>query len=38
MSLNVLLHHRFPTVRMDMAFEVPTPGMTVLFGPSGAGK
>jgi molybdate transport system ATP-binding protein len=23
---------------MDMAFEVPTPGVTVLFGPSGAGK
>jgi molybdate transport system ATP-binding protein len=38
MSLSVLLRHRFPTVRMDMAFEVPTPGMTVLFGPSGAGK
>jgi molybdate transport system ATP-binding protein len=38
MSLSVLLRHRFPTVQMDMAFEVPTPGMTVLFGPSGAGK
>jgi molybdate transport system ATP-binding protein len=38
MSLNVLLRHRFPTVRMELAFEVPTPGMTVLFGPSGAGK
>ncbi len=23
---------------MDVAFDVPTPGMTVLFGPSGAGK
>jgi molybdate transport system ATP-binding protein len=23
---------------MDMAFEVPSPGVTVLFGPSGAGK
>ena len=23
---------------MDMAFEAPTPGVTVLFGPSGAGK
>jgi molybdate transport system ATP-binding protein len=23
---------------MDMAFEVPSPGITVLFGPSGAGK
>src|SRR6476620_5360574 len=38
MSLNVLLRHRFPTVRMELAFEVPTPGMTVLFGPAGAGK
>ncbi|HME27059.1 MAG TPA: molybdenum ABC transporter ATP-binding protein [Acetobacteraceae bacterium] len=38
MSLSVLLRHRFPSVRMDMAFEVPTPGVTVLFGPSGAGK
>src|SRR6201985_53951 len=38
MSLSVLLRHRFPTVRMDMAFEVPTPGVTVLFGPSGSGK
>jgi molybdate transport system ATP-binding protein len=38
MSLSVLLRHRFSSVRMDMAFEVPTPGVTVLFGPSGAGK
>jgi molybdate transport system ATP-binding protein len=38
MSLNVLLRHRFPTVQMDVAFEVPTPGVSVLFGPSGAGK
>jgi molybdate transport system ATP-binding protein len=38
MSLSVLLRHRFPTVRIDLAFEVPTPGVTVLFGPSGAGK
>ena len=38
MSLSVLLRHRFPSVQMDMAFEVPTPGVTVLFGPSGAGK
>ncbi len=38
MSLSVLLRHRFTSVRMDMAFEVPTPGVTVLFGPSGAGK
>jgi len=38
MSLAVRLHHQFPTVRMDMAFEVPAPGVTVLFGPSGSGK
>jgi molybdate transport system ATP-binding protein len=38
MSLSVLLRHRFPSVRMDIAFEVPTPGVTVLFGPSGSGK
>ena len=38
MSLSVRLRHRFPSVRMDMAFEVPSPGVTVLFGPSGAGK
>ena len=33
MSLSILLRHQFPSVRMDMAFEVPTPGVTVLFGP-----
>jgi molybdate transport system ATP-binding protein len=38
MSLSVWLRHDFPSVRMDMAFEVPSPGVTVLFGPSGAGK
>jgi molybdate transport system ATP-binding protein len=38
MSLSVRLRHDFPAVRMDMAFEVPSPGVTVLFGPSGAGK
>ncbi len=38
MSLSVSLRHRFPSVRLDMAFETPTPGTTVLFGPSGAGK
>jgi len=38
MSLAISLHHRFPSVQMDIAFEVPTPGVTVLFGPSGAGK
>ncbi len=38
MSLAIRLRHRFPAVQMDMAFEVPTPGVTVLFGPSGSGK
>jgi molybdate transport system ATP-binding protein len=38
MSLSVLLRHRFPSVQIDIAFEVPTPGVTVLFGPSGSGK
>jgi molybdate transport system ATP-binding protein len=38
MSLSVLLRHRYASVQMDMAFDVPTPGVTVLFGPSGAGK
>jgi molybdate transport system ATP-binding protein len=38
MSLSVLLRHGFPSVRMDVEFEVPTPGVAVLFGPSGAGK
>jgi molybdate transport system ATP-binding protein len=38
MSLSVRLRHKFPSVQMDMAFEVPSPGVTVVFGPSGAGK
>ena len=38
MSLSVRLRHRFPSVLMDITFEVPTPGVTVLFGPSGSGK
>jgi len=38
MSLRVRLRHRFPSVRMDVAFDTPIPGTTVLFGPSGAGK
>src|SRR6195952_3932829 len=38
MTLAFRLLHRFPTVQMDMAFEVPSPGITVLFGPSGSGK
>ena len=38
MSLAIRLRHDFPATRMDIAFETPTPGVTVLFGPSGAGK
>jgi molybdate transport system ATP-binding protein len=38
MSLVVRLRHCFPSVQMDVAFEVPTPGVIVLFGPSGSGK
>ncbi len=38
MSLAVRLRHRFRETVMDIAFEVPSPGVTVLFGPSGAGK
>jgi molybdate transport system ATP-binding protein len=38
MSLAVRLRHRFTSVQLDVSFEVPTPGVTVLFGPSGSGK
>jgi molybdate transport system ATP-binding protein len=38
MSLSIVLRHRFPSIQMDIAFQVPSPGVTVLFGPSGAGK
>ncbi|MEA2741701.1 MAG: molybdate transport system ATP-binding protein, partial [Acetobacteraceae bacterium] len=38
MSLAIALRHRFPSIQMDIAFEVPSPGLTVLFGPSGSGK
>lgn len=38
MSLSVRLHHRFPSVEIDVAFETLSPGVTVLFGPSGSGK
>ena len=38
MSLAIRLRHDFPSTRLDIAFETPTPGVTVLFGPSGAGK
>jgi molybdate transport system ATP-binding protein len=38
MSLSVALEHRFPSVTIEVAFEVPSPGVTVLSGPSGSGK
>jgi molybdate transport system ATP-binding protein len=38
MSLSVRLRHHFPSLLIDVAFQVPAPGVTVLFGPSGAGK
>ena len=38
MSLSVRLRHAFPGAGIDIAFDVPSPGVTVLSGPSGAGK
>jgi molybdate transport system ATP-binding protein len=38
MSLTFVLRHHFPSVEMDLAFDVPAAGVTVLFGPSGSGK
>ncbi len=38
MSLSIRLHHRFTSIEIDVAFEAPSPGVTVLFGPSGSGK
>jgi molybdate transport system ATP-binding protein len=38
MSISVELRHRFPSISLDIAFELPSPGVTVLFGPSGSGK
>jgi molybdate transport system ATP-binding protein len=38
MSLSVGLRHHFPAIDIAIAFEVPSPGVTVLFGPSGSGK
>jgi molybdate transport system ATP-binding protein len=36
--ISVTLRHAFPDLTLDIAFSAPTPGTTVLFGPSGAGK
>jgi len=38
MTLSVAFHHSFGQIAFDIAFEAPTPGTTVLFGRSGAGK
>ncbi len=38
MTLSVRLRHRFPSIEMDMVFDVPAQGVTALFGPSGSGK
>ena len=38
MTLSFALQHRFPSIRMDIAFQAPSPGLTALFGPSGSGK
>jgi molybdate transport system ATP-binding protein len=38
MTLVVRFRHAFPGLRMEIDFSAPTPGTTVLFGRSGAGK
>ncbi len=38
MTLSVAFRHAYPGIAFDVAFEAPTPGTTVLFGRSGAGK
>jgi molybdate transport system ATP-binding protein len=38
MSLDVALRHNLGTFRLDARFRVEQPGVTALFGPSGAGK
>ena len=38
MTLSVAVRHRVAGFSLDVAFEAPTPGTTVLFGRSGAGK
>jgi molybdate transport system ATP-binding protein len=38
MSLSVHFDHQFTNLKLDIAFEAPTPGVTALFGPSGCGK
>lgn len=38
MTLSFQLHHSYPGLTLDLAFEAPTPSVVALFGPSGAGK
>ena len=38
MSVEIALRHRYAGFELDVAFEIPRPGITALFGPSGAGK
>ena len=38
MSVEIFLRHDFPGFKLDVAFALPRPGVTALFGASGAGK
>ena len=38
MSVEISLRHEFPGFALDVAFALPTSGVTALFGASGAGK
>ena len=38
MSVEISLRHEFPGFALDVAFALPKPGVTALFGASGAGK
>jgi molybdate transport system ATP-binding protein len=38
MTIDVAIRHRFKGFELDAAFRVSGPGVTALFGPSGAGK
>jgi molybdate transport system ATP-binding protein len=38
MSLSIRFRHAFADLPLDVAFDAPTPGTTVLFGRSGSGK
>jgi molybdate transport system ATP-binding protein len=38
MSVEVFVRHDFPGFALDVAFTLPKPGVTALFGASGAGK